>query len=239
MTLQSALKIIRARWISVAVITALATIAAVAYAWLTPPQYTASTDIFIATPDVKNAEDAYAASRFSQGRAVSYADLIESEALATRTAARLHLSDSPRELASKVRASANPDSVVLTLAVSDTSAEGAEKLANALADDFVRMVAELETPADGGSPAARAVVIQRAQGAHWVSPDRPRVVAFGLLSGFLLGSAAVLMWRRPTEFGAVRPSANASSTSAASSTGDPHDMADGTDHLYTDGLKRR
>ena len=138
-------------------------------------------------------------SRFSQGRTVAYADLIESEALASRTAARLHLSESPRELASKVHASANPESVLLTLSVTDTSVDDAAKVANAMADDFVRLVADLETPADGSPPAARAVVVQRALGAHWVSPDRPRVVAFGLVSGLLLGSAVALLMRRPDE----------------------------------------
>jgi capsular polysaccharide biosynthesis protein len=228
-TLQNAFKIIRSRWILVAVITGLATIAAVAYAWLTPPEYTASTDIFIATPDIKSAEEAYAGSRFSQGRAVSYADLIESEALASRTAARLHLSVSPRELASKVHASANPESVLLILSVTDTSVVGAEKVANAMADDFVRLVADLETPEDGGPPAARAVVVQRALGAQWVSPNRPRIVAFGVVSGLLLGCAVALLMRRPDEFEshALPPISVESDT--ASSVVD--DAPDGTDRI--------
>ena len=130
---------------------------------------------------------------------MAYTDLIGSEALATRTAARLHLTVSPRELASKVHVSANPESVLLTLSVTDTSVVDAEKVANAMADDFVRLVADLETPEGGGPPAARAVVVQRALGAHWVSPNRPRVVAFGLVSGLLLGSVAALLLRRPDE----------------------------------------
>ena len=226
MTLQNAWKIIRSRWILVAVITALATIAAVAYAWLTPPEYTASTDIFIATGGIKSAEDAYAGSRFSQGRAVSYADLIESEALASRTAARLHLSASPRELASKVHASANPESVLLTLSVTDSSAVDAEKVANAMADDFVRLVADLETPEDGGPPAARAVVVQRALGAHWVFPNRPRIVAFGLVSGLLLGCVVALLMRRPDESESQAPPPSTVESNAASAEVD--DAPDGT-----------
>jgi capsular polysaccharide biosynthesis protein len=192
-TLCDALSVLRIRWVTVAVVTLLATLAAVAVAFLTPPQYGASTTIFISTPETKTAEQAYSASRFSQGRATSYRDLMVSESLTARTVARLNLEESPRELARRVKATANPDSVVLRLSVTDRSSQHARDLANALSDDFVRMVKELETPADGGPAMARAVVIKGAGDATWVSPDRRKIIAFGAISGLLLGSVVALM----------------------------------------------
>ena len=125
--------------------------------------------------------------------------MIASESLATRTIARLQLEESPRDLARKVKATSNPDSVVLKLSVTDTSPSGAVNLANALSDDFVRMVKDLETPVDGSTPVARAVVIKSATTAVWVSPDRPKIIGFGVLAGLLLGGVSALLWgsRKP------------------------------------------
>ncbi len=88
---------------------------------------------------------------------------------------------------------ANPDSVVLKLSVTDSSAADATNLANALSDDFVRMVKDLETPIDGGMPVARAVVIKSAASAVWVSPDRRKTIGFGVLAGLVLGGVAALL----------------------------------------------
>ncbi len=176
-----------------AIVTVVATATAVGFAFFSQPQYSASTNIFVATPEVNNPEQAYAASRFAQDRATSYRDIIASESLVTRTIARLQLKESPRDLARKVKATVNPQSVVLKLSVTDSSPSDAVNLANALSDDFVRMVKDLETPIDGSTPVARAVVIKSATAAVWVSPDRRKIIGFGVLAGLLLGGVAALV----------------------------------------------
>ena len=199
MTFQDAVRVLRTRWLTVAMVAVLATLIATAWAFLATPKYSGSTSIFIAAPEAADPEQAYAASRFSQSRTIAYAELIEGESLATRTVTRLHLNTSPRDLAQKVSASANPESVVLKLSVTDVSPAEAVSLANALSDDFVRMVHDLETPSDGGAPAARAVVVQPAVDAKWVSPDRPKTIGFGLIAGLLLGGVAALLRGAPKE----------------------------------------
>jgi capsular polysaccharide biosynthesis protein len=198
MTLQDAVHVLRTRWITVVVVTVTATIIAGAYAWLATPIYAASTRIFIATPDAADAQQAYAASQFAQGRMASYTDLIMSEALATRTVSRLNLKIAPRDLARKVGASANTGSVVITLSVSDPSPTNVVSLANALSDDFVGMVRDLETPAADGPPAvARAVTVQAAVDSQWVSPPRKKIISFGVTAGLLLGVVVALLRGRP------------------------------------------
>jgi len=203
-TLHDALSILRVRWMTVAIVTLVATLIAVAVAFLTAAQYSASTNIFLATSEVHNPEQAYAATRFAQDRTISYRDVIASESLATRTIARLQLKESPRDLARKVKATSNPDSVVLKLSVTNTSPAAAVNLANALSDDFVRMVKDLETPVDGSAPVARAVVVKSATAAVWVSPDRPKIIGFGVLAGLLLGGVAALLWGYRKQIGAIR-----------------------------------
>jgi hypothetical protein len=64
---------------------------------------------------------AYAAAEFAKNRTVAYTDLIMSDSPATRTVRRLNLDIAPRDLAKKIHASAKPDSVVITLSVTDSS----------------------------------------------------------------------------------------------------------------------
>jgi capsular polysaccharide biosynthesis protein len=198
-TLQDAVYILRTRWITIVVLTVVTTVIAVAYAWLATPTYTASTRIFIATRDATTGQDAYAAGQLAQGRTIAYKELIMSESLATRTVKRLKLNIAPRDLAKKVDASAKTDSVLITLSVTDSSGSAAVGLANALSEDFVSMVQDLETPAPGGPPALRAVIVQPAADPKWVSPQRPKIISFGVLAGLLLGATVALLRGRPAE----------------------------------------
>lgn len=198
MTLRDAVHILRARWVTVAVVIVAAMTIAVAWASLVQPTYTASSRIFIATQSATDGQDAFAAAQLAQSRIVSYNDLIMSETLATRTVKRLRLQTSPRDLAKKVGASAKVDSVVITLSVTDSSATNAAFLANALSEDFVSMVQDLETTsADSGPPAVRPLIVQRAVDPKWVSPNRKKIILFGIFIGLLVGPVIALLRGRP------------------------------------------
>jgi len=197
-TLQDAIYILRARWITVAVVIAAAMTIAVGWALLAQPTYATSTRIFLATQSATDGQDAFAAAELAKERVASYNDLIMSETLAARTVKRLGLQITPHDLAKKIGASAKPDSVVITLSVTDSSATNAVSLANALSDDFVSMVRDLETtPADSGPPAVRALIVQHAVDPKWVSPNRPKIILFGIFAGLLLGPMIALLRGRP------------------------------------------
>lgn len=197
-TLRDAVYVLRMRWLTVLAVIVAVTIIAVGWAWLVQPTYMASTRILIATPSATDGQDAYAAAQLAQGRIVSYNDLIMSESLAARTVKRLHLQIAPRDLAKKVDASAKSGSVVITLSVTDSSPTNAVSLANALSDDFVGMVKDIETtPADIGPPVVRAVIVEPAVDQQLVSPHRPKIILFGAGIGLLLGPAVALLLGRP------------------------------------------
>jgi receptor protein-tyrosine kinase len=197
-TLQEAIYILRRRWITVVAVIAAAMAIAGAWALLAQPTYATSTRIFIATQSATDGQDAFAAAELAKSRVASYNDLIMSETLAARTVKRLRLQIEPRELAKKIGASAKTDSVVITLSVTDSSPANAVSLANALSDDFVSLVHELETtPADSGPPAVRPLIVQHAVNPKWVSPNRPKIVLFGLFAGLLLGPVVALLRGRP------------------------------------------
>lgn len=219
MTLGEAVYVLRTRWITVLVVTVAATIIAALWTWLANPTYMGSTRIFIAIRSATTGTDAYEVGQLSQARIASYKDLIMSESLTTRTVNRLKLNVTPHDLAQKVSASSQTDSVVITLSVTDSSAAGAISLANALSDDFVSMVQDLETPLAGGPPAVRAVIVQPAVDAKWISPSRPKTIVFGVLVGLLLGATVALLRGRPKRRDRGRDGMDSERTNGTASSG--------------------
>ena len=122
----------------------------------------------MSTTSGSSLSDVYQGNRFSQERVISYAELLMGETLAQRTIDKLGLDMSAEELRENVKASAKLDTVLIDVAVLDESPVRARDIADALSDEFVVMVRELETPEDGARPDARVVVEQRAS-----IPDHP------------------------------------------------------------------
>ncbi|MCV7056544.1 polysaccharide biosynthesis tyrosine autokinase [Mycolicibacterium gilvum] len=188
MNLQDFVKLLRSRWLTVAVTTVAAVLLAVVISLLTTPLYQASTRLFVSTTAGSSLSDAYQGNRFSQERVVSYTELLMGQTLAQRTIDKLGLNTSAEELRQKVVANAKPDTVLINVNVLDKSPVTARDIANTLSDEFVNMVRELETPEDGARPDARVVVEQRASiPSSPVVPKTARNVAIGLALGLALG----------------------------------------------------
>jgi receptor protein-tyrosine kinase len=182
------LKLLRSRWITVCLTTVVAILGAVAITLLTTPQYEASSRLFVSTTAGASAAELYQGNRLSQERVLSYAELIKGQTLAQRTIDKLGLNLSASELQGRVTATVKPDTVLIDVAVVDTSPVRARDIANALSDEFVVMARELETPETGARPDARVVVEQRASVPNQpVVPKKKRNIAFGLALGILLG----------------------------------------------------
>jgi receptor protein-tyrosine kinase len=116
------------------------------------------------------------------------------ETLAQRTVDKLHLDMSADALQKKVTASAAPDTVLIDVSVLDPSPDQARNIADALSDEFVVMVRELETPPDGDMPDARVVVEQHASlPTTPVIPKTTRNIGLGLALGLMLGIALAVL----------------------------------------------
>lgn len=188
MKLQDFVKLIRARWIVVSATIVLATLAAVILSLLTTPLYQASTRLFVSTRPGSSLSDLYQGSNLSQQRVISYAELITGATLAQRTIDKLGLNMESSELQSKIKAEAKPNTVLIDVQVLDQSAVRARDIANALSDEFVAMVSELEAPDKASAPDVRVVVEQRATVPESpVVPKVPRNIAIGMGLGVLLG----------------------------------------------------
>uniref|UniRef100_A0A5Q5CC95 non-specific protein-tyrosine kinase n=1 Tax=Mycobacterium sp. (strain JLS) TaxID=164757 RepID=A0A5Q5CC95_MYCSJ len=188
MTLQDFAKILRARWITVAVTLVLAVLGAAAVTLLTTPLYQANTRLFVSTSSGGSLTETYQGNRVSQERVVSYAELLMGETLAQRTIDKLGLDVSAAALRKNVKASAKADTVLINVRVLDESPVRARDIANTLSDEFVSLVRELETPDDRSVPNARVVVEQRASiPDQAVVPKTTRNLAVGLIVGLAFG----------------------------------------------------
>lgn len=188
MSIQEFLKLLRTRWIIIFASVAVGLIAAMAVNLLATPLYQASTRLFVSTTSGTSASEIYQGNRFSQERVVSYTELLMGETLAQRSIDKLGLDVEASHLQQNVQATAKPDTVLIDVAVVDQSPVRARDIADALSNEFVVMVRELETPEDGTPPDARVIVEQRASIPQYpVSPKKTRNLAIGLLLGLLLG----------------------------------------------------
>jgi capsular exopolysaccharide synthesis family protein len=193
-SIQNFVKLLRRRWLLVCSTIAIAVLAAVAINLLTTPKYEASTRLFVSAASGGSVDDMYTGTLFSQERVKSYTQLIMGATLAQRTIDKLHLNMTAEELQHNVKAAAKIDTVLIDVAVTDPSPAQASTIANTLSDEFVSMVRELETPADGTKPDARVVVEQRATLPRSpVAPASTRNIAIGILGGLMAGIALAVL----------------------------------------------
>lgn len=188
MNLHDFAKLLRTRWLTVALATLVGVAASVGITLMTVPVYEASTRLFVSTSVGASASDLYNGNRLSQDRVLSYTELLKGRTLAQRTIDKLDLDMSAEQLQRQIKATSKPETVLINVKFLDESPVRARDIVNALSDEFVAMVRELETPRAGAEPDARVVVEQRA--AVPTSPAAPkpkRNVAIGLLGGLLVG----------------------------------------------------
>jgi len=192
--LRDYLGILRARWILI-LLTTLGVIAVAAgLTWSATPQYASSSRLFISTSGSTDAGEANQGSQFSLQRVKSYADLLTGQVIARRVVADLELDESPSELSNQISASSGLDTVILKITVTDPSPERAELLANAVGDQFVSFVAELETPPGKDQATIKATIVDPAERPTTpISPNPERNIGLALLVGLLLGAGVALL----------------------------------------------
>ncbi|MDV8055951.1 YveK family protein [Rhodococcus sp. IEGM 1343] len=184
-------------WRVVAVSIALSMAAAFGITLLMTPVYESRAQMFVSTPNQTFRQDEYRADLFSQQRIAAYAELVKGNLLASTVVADLALDFSPAELAQKVTVSYSADNVVFDIVATDSSPELAHDIANTMAIELSTVVAQLEAPEDGGTPAAAVGIRNQPEvSSAPISPDTARYLLCGAAVGLLIGIAAVLARHR-------------------------------------------
>jgi polysaccharide biosynthesis transport protein len=217
--LRDYLRIFRKRWPIVAALFILGGAAAGALVFRATPVYAAHTQLFVTTPSGgDNAANLQQGNTFTQERVKSYATIVSSPAVLSPVIASLHLQTTPSELASSVSASAPLNTVLINVTVRNTSPAQAKSIANAVSVSFTKVVAQLETPADGGESPIKVSVVKQADTPQLpVSPNKKLDIALGLFLGLLLGIGAAFL--RDTLDTTIKTTADVASITNASMLG--------------------
>src|SRR3954453_134246 len=161
--------------------------------WLATPLYSSSTQLFVSVAGSTDTSAAYQGNLFSQQRVTSYAQLLTGEKLAAQVVDDLGLPLTPEQVARKVTATPLPDTVILEVTVTDTSADRAQDIANSLGRQFTEEVTNLE--ADVSTVKVTTVQPAKLNPAP-VSPDVRRNLALGGVLGLLIGLGLALLRSR-------------------------------------------
>jgi receptor protein-tyrosine kinase len=168
-------------------------VAALGVSLLLTPQYQAQTQLFVSTDDSSSTSAVVQGGQFSQDRMSSYAELLGGAELATRVL-RTQVVDglTPAQLADEIEVTTLPQTVLLNVTVTDPIPVRAQRIANAIGEEFPKLVDELETTSQGVSPVRVRVVHGPALPTVPVSPKTLLNVILGALVGLLLGAVAAL-----------------------------------------------
>jgi capsular exopolysaccharide synthesis family protein len=188
-------RVLRARWLTVCVTALVVVLDALAFTLTTPPQYQASTRLFVSGSSGSTIYSQYQSSLLSEERLLSYSELITGRTLAQRTVDQLNLGISAESLRVKVKATAQRGTVLINVSVLDGSPTRARDIVNALSDQFVLLAAEFEPPPNGSARRdARVVVEQRASvPAKPFTPNVRRNLLLALAAGVALGTGLALV----------------------------------------------
>ena len=193
MTVQDYLRLVRRHWVIVLIGLVLGLAAGGGGSLLISPQYQASAKLFVSTQSSGTNSDLLQGGNFAQQRVRSYADVATSPEVLAPVIDTLHLDSTPQELAGRVRAAAQTDTVLLSITTTDSSPDQAVRITDAVAAQLVATIDELERPESGPSPVKATVVQPAATPTAPVTPDIPRNAALGGILGLLLGVGIALL----------------------------------------------
>lgn len=182
------------RWKFIFATLSLGTILTVVLILQLTPQYSSTARLFISTPNTGQA-DSYSASLFATQRVTSYADLAKEPAVLQRVVDQLGLNMTRQELAGKITTTVVPNTLLLEVAAKAGSAQQAQLIAAAEADEIIKLVAELEKPKDASVP---AVIVARLAGKASLdtTPVSPNVVLdliIGIMLSLFIGVAGAVL----------------------------------------------
>ncbi|RJS45416.1 polysaccharide biosynthesis tyrosine autokinase [Nocardioides cavernaquae] len=187
MDLRDYLRILRRHWLLIALCFAAALVVSGLVTSRMIPQYSSSSRIFISTNN-SSSDQAYQDGLFSTQRVASYADLVTGKDMAADVIEDLGLDMNPTELAANVTAQAVPETVLLTISVTDPDPDLAQLLTRTYGEQLALLVADLETPPGGDGPVLKATTVDSAGlPTAAVSPNWTRNLGLAGVLGLLLG----------------------------------------------------
>lgn len=182
------LRILRRSWIIIVAVTLAGLLGAGVASVLIKPTYTAETQLFVAIQSSGSVQEMAQGNTFSQARVQSYVKTVTTPTVLQPVIESLGLPFTSNELADKIKASTDLNTVLISVSVSDTSPVQAAAIAQAVANSLVQAVDTLERPKTGGSSPVRLSVVTPASAPSAPSaPNTKLNLTLGIFVGLILG----------------------------------------------------
>ena len=191
MELRDYLLALRRYWTTWVGVTVAALLVALGVVLISPPSYQATAQVFVASLG-----EGTSGSQFVNQRVTSYPDVARSSAVLGPVIEDLGLTESVADLRARVTASNPAETSQIDIAVTDTDAERAAQVSNAVAEQFGAVVELLERPGTGKAPVELTVTDPATVPTSPVSPAPGLLLPLGLLVGLALGVAAAVVRSR-------------------------------------------
>lgn len=158
------------------------------------PTYTAKTQLFVAIQSSGSVSELQQGNTFSQSRVKSYVETAGTPAVLQPAIDTLGLEISPAELSKNVAATADLNTVLITISAMDTSPVQAAAIAQAVGNSLVAVIKDLESPVAGGpSPVKLSVVTPATAPTSPSAPNTRLYLGLGVLLGLATGLAITLL----------------------------------------------
>ncbi len=157
---------------------------------LMTPQYSASSQIFVAfdAPAGAGSAELVQANNFAIQKVYSYVEVATSPRVPDTVIDELGLDETADDLATQISVTVPPNSAVRRISALAPNPDDAAVLASTLVDAFSETVLELETPTGGGTPPLRIESLAEAVPSDTpASPSLLINIAIGAFAGFAIG----------------------------------------------------
>ncbi len=177
--------------------------------WMQTPVYTARVQLVVSfNGQITGANQLKDATTFLSQRVQTYAKVAADPVVTGKVVDRLGLPTDPDRLGGHIHASAAANAAVLVVSVTDSSADRARDVANAVLAVLPGVIEEIETPAKGGPSPVKVTALGPA--GTPAAPGSPKTLvnlALGVVLGFAAGIGAVVLRLRArrSRVGTVSP----------------------------------
>ncbi|MDD7835650.1 polysaccharide biosynthesis tyrosine autokinase [Paenarthrobacter sp. AB444] len=197
MDLRDYVRTMRRNWILLVSATLLGLLVGGGLSLAAKPTYTAETQLFVAIQNTGTVQELQQGNTFSQARVQSYVKTVNSPIVLQPVIDSLGLDMSAEELGKSVKATADLNTVLINIAVTDGSAVRSAAIAQAISTSLIDTIGRLEKPQTGGSSPFNVSVIKPAVApAMATAPNTKLNLVLGLVVGLGLGAAGAILRTR-------------------------------------------
>lgn len=178
-------------WATFGAVAGLVAAVGIGLAVLSPPRYVSTTQLLV-TIEGSTTASAYENDSVVNGRVTTYVALLTTDAVAQRVVDKLGLTESAHDLAGEISATVvPPKTAIIDVAVTDSSAERAHRIATTLGTEFIAYADSVETPTGEDHQQVHTKVVTAASTPGSRVPGQLALGGLGVLAGLLLGAVAV------------------------------------------------